>query len=197
MSRRLLLSALPALALAMSAGCADTVSPAVRVNDHAIGNEELLDEVEQWAGNPMLLQSLQFPTDLAQGEAPRSYSTELVGFVLGSRVGFELHRAEFERRDLELDRQIVREVRSQLFGPPQVTDQVFANFSGGYGDRLVRDIARQIAVEDALAAEYQAWVADAYESADVDVNPRYGSWDPQTGRVVPPEGPSSADDPAA
>ena len=197
MRRRLLPLVLAVLALVVPAGCADTVSPAVRVNDEAIGNEELLDEVEQWAGNPLLLQSLQFPADLAEGDAPGSYSTELVGFVLGSRVGFELHRAEFERRDLELDQQVVEQVRSQLFGPPEVTDQVFANFSGGYGDRLVRDIARQVAVEDELAVEYQTWITDAYESADVEVNPRYGSWDAETGQVVPPAGPSSADAPAA
>jgi hypothetical protein len=197
--RRLLPLALAALAL-LGAGCADTVSPAVRVDGEAIGNDELLDEVEQWAGNPTLLQAVQFPAELVEGDAPGSYSTELVGFVLGSRIGFELHRAEFEARGLELTDEQRTSVRGQLFGDPAVTEQVFADFSDGYGEQLVDDVARQIALQEELGEEeYPTWAAEAYEGADVEVNPQYGFWDPDEQQVIPPDGPlnRSTPDPLA
>jgi hypothetical protein len=186
--RRLLPLAL-AVAVLVGAGCADTVSPAVRVDGEAISNDELLDEVEQWARNPTLLQAVQFPAELVEGASPGSYSTEMVGFVLGSRIGFELHRAEFAKQDLELAEEDREAVRAQLFGDPAVTEQVFADFSDGYGDQLVADVARQIALEEALGEEYTTWASEAFEGADVEVNPRYGFWDADEQRVVPPDGP--------
>jgi hypothetical protein len=184
----------------VGAGCADTVSPAVRVNDEAIGNEALLDEVGEWAGNPALLQAVQFPAELVEGAGPGSYSTELVGFVLGSRIGFELHRAEFEERGLELSDEQRTAVRQQLFGDPAVTEQVFADFSDEYGRQLVDDVARQIALEEELGQEeYPTWASEAFESAEIDVNPRFGSWDPEQQQVLPPDGPldRSTPDPLA
>src|SRR3546814_2099954 len=109
-----MLPALAGLTLVATAGCADDVSPAARVDGVAIPNDELLDEVEQWGNNSTLLQAVQFPEELAQGEAPESWSTELVGFVLGSRVGFELHRAEFEELGLELDDERSEEHTAEL-----------------------------------------------------------------------------------
>ena len=198
MPRRLLPLVLVALAV-LGAGCADTVSPAVRVDGEAIGNSALLDEVAQWAGNPTLLQAVQFPAELVEGAGPGSYSTELVGFVLGSRIGFELHRAEFEERGLEVSEEQRAVVRQQLFGDPAVTEQVFAEFSDGYGEALVDDVARQIGLEEALGDEYPIWAADAFESADIEVNPRYGTWSAEEQRVVPPDGPldRSTPDPLA
>ena len=37
---------------------------------------------------------------------------------------------------------------------------------------------------------FQTFLTEALQDADVDVNPRYGSWDPETLTVVPPEGPT-------
>lgn len=198
MPRRLLLLALAVSAL-IGAGCADTLSPAVRVDGEAITNDDLLDEVEQWAGNPALLQAVQFPAELVEGAGPGSYSTEMVGFVLGSRIGFELHRAEFAERDLELTAENRDAVRAQLFGDPALTEQVFADFSDGYGEQLVDDVARQIALEQSLGEEYPAWAAEAFEKAEIDINPKYGFWDADEQRVVPPDGPldRSAPDPLA
>ena len=189
MLRRLLTLVVAALALFAAAGCADDVSPAVRVNGEAIGNDELLDEVEQWAGNPTLLQAVQFPPELVEGDSPGSLSTELGSFVLGARIGFALHRAEFEERGLELTEEDLATVRQQLFGDPAVTEQVFADFSDGYGKQLVEDVARQIALEDELGEEYTTWASEAFEDADIEVNPRYGFWNADDQRVVPPDGP--------
>ena len=43
----------------------------------------------------------------------------------------------------------------------------------------------------ALAADYDTWAADAFSTVPVEVNPRYGSWEPQAG-VLPPIGPLPA-----
>lgn len=184
-----MLPVLAALVVAVPAGCADDVSPAIRIDDVAIGNDALLDEVAQWGGNPTLLQAVQFPTDLVEGSAPGSWSNELVGFVVGTRVGFELHRVEFEALGLEIDPASRDAVRAQLFGDPALTEQVLSEFTGDYGDELIDSVARQLAVEEALGEEYAAWVDEAYTEGEVEVNPRYGSWDAESGRVVPPEGP--------
>jgi len=187
--RRLLTLVLAALTLLAAAGCADEVSPALRVGDRTVGNDALLDEVAEWAGNPTLLEAVQFPAGLVEGDAPGSYSASLVGFILRSRIGFELHRAEFEARGLEIDDQVRQEVRDQLFSDPAMTEQVFADFSKAYGDRLVDDVARQIAVQDELGEEYEAWSVEAFARDDIELNPRYGTWDSEAGDVVPPEGP--------
>ena len=61
-----------------------------------------------------------------------------------------------------------------------------------YADQLVEDVARQFArAAGDWARSTQPWLAEAYSAADVEVNPRYGSWDQATGTVVPPEGPTS------
>jgi hypothetical protein len=50
-------------------------------------------------------------------------------------------------------------------------------------------------IEAALGQQGQSalqdWVARTLEEADVEVDPRYGTWDPAAGGVVPPEGPAS------
>ena len=48
-------------------------------------------------------------------------------------------------------------------------------------------MARQIAVQEELGEEgYSAWYLDAYESTDIEVNSRYGRWDPTTRSVAAP-----------
>jgi hypothetical protein len=187
--RRLLPPVLAGLALVLTAGCADQVSPALRVDDATVANDELLDEVAEWAGNEAILTAVQFPAELVEGEAPGSYSTELVTFVLGTRIGFELHRIELADRDLEVTDQQRETVRAQLFADPAQTEAVLSEFSADYGDRLVDDVAGQIALQDELGEDYEPWLTDAYASADVEVNPRYGMWDEATQQVAPPEGP--------
>lgn len=189
MPRRLLPPALAGFALVLTAGCADQVSPAVRIDGATIGNDELLDEVAEWGDNAAILTAVQFPTELVEGQAPGSYSTELVTFVLGTRIGFELHRAELDDRGLEITDEQREAVRAQLFADPAQTEQVLSEFSADYSDRLVDDVAAQIAVQDELGEDYETWITGAYEGADVEVNPRYGSWDDATQQVAPPDGP--------
>ncbi|MDX6595990.1 MAG: hypothetical protein QOI72_1372 [Solirubrobacterales bacterium] len=188
MPRRLLALVVIALALVSSAGCADDVSPAARIGDTKIGNGAFLDEVAQWAGSKTLVAAVQIPS--TAGSGPGSYATPFVDFVLSNRISFELHNAKFGELGLALSAQDTKNVRDGLFSDPAATEAVFKELSKAYGDRLVADVARQFAVSQALGDGYQAWVAEAFTKADVEVSPRYGTWDRASGQVVPPEGPT-------
>jgi len=184
-SRRLLAIAVAALALVASAGCADDVSPAARIGDVKITNDELLDEVAQWVANPSAVD----PATVAS-TTPGSYPLELVRQLLQQRVDFELHRQEFELLGLEVDDDLRQEAISVLFGDPAAADAAFAAFTEEFAASFVDDVARQIAVQNELGEEgYTAWRAETYSEADIEVNPRYGSWDGTTGQIVPPSGP--------
>ena len=190
MPRRLPLSvAVAGLALAVASGCADETDPAARVGDATVSHDELLSEVEAWAGSPTLLQQLQVP---GSGSASGTgYSTEFVDLVLTNRVSFELHNSEFEARDLELGDQEVEEVRAGLLGDPNATAAALEEL-GAYGEQLVADVARQVRVQTELGEGYEAWAAEAFGGDDIEVSPRYGSWDGATGAVLAPEGPRPA-----
>jgi hypothetical protein len=187
-SRRLLALATASLALLIGAGCADDVSPAARLGDVRISESDLLDEVKEWAGNEALLTSVQFPADLVPGAGPDSYSTQLVDFVLGSRVSFELHRIEFDERGLKIDDAVRQDVESQLFGDQ--TELVMKGLSEDYRDQLIDDVCRRLILQQELGDEgYNEWLAEAGD--DVEVNPRYGSWDAESSQVLPPFDPAA------
>jgi hypothetical protein len=187
-SRRLLALATVALALLLSAGCADDVAPAARVGDLRITDDEILDEVEEWAGSPALLQAVQFPSELAEGGGTGTYSTALVDFVLGSRVSFEVHNTEFDGRGLDLTDDLRDSVREELFGPQ--TPVILDELSADYVDRLVDDVARRIALQEELGdQDYDDWLQEAMQ--DVEVSPRYGTWDAESLQILAPTDPAA------
>lgn len=193
MLRRLLAPALAAAALVLASGCASSVSPAVRVGDHKISNDELLDEVGEWAGNSAAVDQAQL------GESsPGTYPLELVRQLLQQRIDFELHNQEFDRLGLELSDDMREQALVVLFGDPSVADQAFAEFSEEFAAQFTDDVARQIAVSEELGEdEYNQWRNRAYAESDIEVNPRYGRWDAETGQIVAPTGPVQPVDPFA
>jgi hypothetical protein len=181
------LAALAALLLAVSvgAGCADGAAPAARVGDTiVITDQELLDEVAEWASSPTLLEQVGVE---AEGAAPGSYPANLVDAVLTNRILFDLHREQFDALGLAVDPQEEATVEDQLA-------TVLEEVSEPFGTRIVGDLVRVNAVSAAMAESYSEWFADA-TSADVEVSSRYGRWDSAAGTVVPPEGPRSAPGP--
>lgn len=185
--RRLaLLLAAPAL-VALASGCADDVSPAARVGDLEITDEALMDEVEEWAGNPAA-----FDQSELQGLNPGTYPMRLVDVILQQRIDLELHRAAFDELDLELTDGIRTGALAQLFqGDVDLARQALEGFSDPYADRYIDDIARQLAVEQELGTEgYARWRADAYRDTGIEVSPRYGAWDAEAQSVVAPDGPT-------
>jgi hypothetical protein len=185
--RRLLPLAVLALAVGLATGCADDVDPAARVGESTVDHEELMAEVEAWAGSPTLLSQLQVGDTGPEGGD--RYSTEFVDFVLTNRVSFELHNQEFERRGMELSEQTLEEVRTGLFSDPTVTASVLDELGEPYAEQLVADVARQFEIQTALAEGYATWAAESFMSDDIEVSPRYGSWDTASGAVLAPEGP--------
>ncbi|MEX2293572.1 MAG: hypothetical protein WD691_07255 [Acidimicrobiales bacterium] len=187
MPRRLLALAVVALALLGNAGCAKDVSPALRVGDVKVSNDDFLAEVGEWTGNPVAVD----PATLT-GQSPGTYPLELVRQLLQQRIDFALHNAKFAELGLILDDTMRTQALTVLFGDPTFAEEAFSAFSEGFTAQFIDDVARQVAVSDTLAeADYSAWRTEAYATADIEVNPRYGSWDSATGQVAPPEGPIS------
>jgi hypothetical protein len=184
--RRLLVLAVAALALVATAGCADDVSPAARIGDLKITNDELLDEVESWASNPQAVDPATLETS-----TPGTYPLELVRQLLQQRLDFELHRIEFDALGLELDDELRDQALTTLFGDPAAAESAFEAFTEEFAAAFVDDVARQIAVQTELGDEgYTEWRTEAYTTSEIEVSPRYGSWDGTTGQIVPPEGPT-------
>jgi hypothetical protein len=187
--RPLLLLVALVVVVALTAGCADDVSSAAQVGDDIdITTDDLLTEVGEWAGSPGMVEGLQLGDPAGAGEG--SYSTTFVNAVLGYRIAFELHRQQFDELGLELTDQQLAEVESGIFGDR--SEEILGELDPDYADQLVEDVAKQFAVTQAMGDGYEAWLVDALTVTDIEVNPRFGSWDAQSGTVVPPEGPRPA-----
>jgi hypothetical protein len=180
--RRLASLAALALAAGLVAGCADDAPLAARVGDSVeISNQELMDEVAEWAASPLLLEQVGIVDPV--GAAPGSFATPLVDVVLTNRIRFDLHRQQFEALGLtegEPDPTIQQELGS-----------VLAELSPAFADRLVADITRVQAVSEAMGEEYEAWFAEV-TGDDVEISSRYGTWDARAAAVVGPQGPRPA-----
>ena len=185
MPRRLLALAVAAVALLAGAGCADDVSPAVRVGEVKIGNDAFLAEVAEWVGNPVAVD----PAMLGD-PSPGTYPLDLVGQLLQQRIDFALHNQEFAALKLKLDDTMREQALTILFGDPSLAEEAFSTFSKEFARSFTDDVARQVAVSETLGEDgYGEWRTKAYAEAEIVVNPRYGSWDVASGRVVAPDGP--------
>lgn len=185
MPRRLLALAVAAFALFGATGCADDVSPAVRIGDVKIGNDAFLAEVAEWVGNPVAVD----PATVAD-TTPGTYPLELVLQLLQQRIDLELHHQEFEVLGLELDDDMRDQALTVLFGDPSASEEAFSAFSEEFAQSFTDDVARQIAVENELGEDgYTEWRTKAYAETEIEVSPRYGTWDVASGQVVAPEGP--------
>ena len=111
--------------------------------------------------------------------------------LIQQRIDIELHDQEFEELDLELDDEACGAgARPALPGDLALAEQALAGFSEEFATRCVDDVARQIAVQTELGDEATARGGPGPPEADIEVSPRYGSWDPddRPGRS-PPDGP--------
>lgn len=189
MLRRLLPLSLAALLLALGAGCAKDVSPAARIGDAKVTDKQLDDEVHEWAHNPAAF-------DKAQLAAlnPGTFPMQLVTVILQQRIDLDLHDDEFERLHLTLTDEDRTGALAALFqGDTSLAQQALQGFTTAYRTRYVDDIARQYAVQAKLGSTgYDAWRTKAYRDADIEVSPRYGTWDAASQAVIAPKGPQPA-----
>jgi hypothetical protein len=187
--RRLLPSVAVLLAVGLAcAGCADDVAPAATAGDLTITHDELMDEVAEWARSPRLVQLVAGPEVTAGGAG--HYDAGFVSVVLQNRLSFDVFGEEFDSLGLELDPNLVEEVRAGLFPDPADAQQVLDELDPDFANRLVADVARQFQVQTELQDAVVEFGEEAF--GDVEINPRYGSWDTASRVVVPPEGPRSA-----
>ena len=186
MSRRLLALVVGALVLVVGSGCADDVAPAVTIDGVKVSDRDFLDEVDEWANNPSA-----YPPERLAEHNPGTYPMSLVTAILGQRIDLSLSHQEFERRGLELTDDLRQQALAILFnGDLQAAQQALSGFSDDYRDRYLDEISEQLAVQADLGEDgYAQWRDQAYLEADVDVSPRYGTWDGSSGAVTPPEGP--------
>ena len=184
MSRRLVLLAALVVAVALNAGCSSSVSPAIKVGDRSISNDDFLNEVGEWAGNPAAVN----PTDL-EGQAPGTYPQQLVGQVLQQRIDLELHHLEFDELGLKIDDDLRQQAILGLFGDQASADQALGGFSKAFAESYLDDVVRQNEVQGSLGDKYTDWHNQAVKDTKIIVNSRYGTWDVDTGTVVAPKGP--------
>jgi hypothetical protein len=187
--RRILPLTIAALVLLAGAGCAKEVSPAARVGDAKITDEQLAHEVGQWAHNAAAFDKSQLTT-----LSPGTYPMDLATVILQQRIDLDLHNQEFAALHLKLTSEDRSAALASLFrGDSTLAQQALQGFSKDYATTYVDDISRQYAVESKLGQQgYLAWRTKAYRTADIEVSPRYGSWDASTQAVVPPKGPQPA-----
>jgi hypothetical protein len=177
-----LLTALTALLLA--SGCADDVSPAARVGDVTVGNDALLHEVSEWAGNQAMIGQTQ-----ATASGPGTYEMEFVRQLLQQRITLEVHRREFDKLGLQLDDSLRQQAHDVFVDPANPADP-FEAFSEDYAAELIDAVARAIAVQTELGDDgYSEWRSTDYLKVPVEVSPRYGTWDAGTSQIVAPSGP--------
>jgi hypothetical protein len=158
-------------------------SLAAKVDGFEYTNSELEEEVEQWASNPEFLAQAVGISDLG---SPGRRSAELVTFVLSHRILTEQSRELARDQDFAPGDAEVSALVGQL-------DQAFQGAGGqplfqGYGDAFRQQLGTDFAYQQNL----QTVDPETAEVPDVDVNPRYGSFEDQDrglGRVVPPPGP--------
>ncbi|MGE3620261.1 MAG: hypothetical protein AB7L84_07355 [Acidimicrobiia bacterium] len=175
--------------LLVTAAACDGTTPAVRVDGSSVSEADLLDQVEQWAGNEAgLSQLLQVsPT----GRTPGGYSTDLVTATASLNVLSLLMDDELERQGIELTQEDVAGAREALAPSAEVADQLLEGFSAEQREWVLRFVAAQVTLLDELGEQgFGDWAATAYGEADIEVSSRFGSWSAADRRVVAPVGPT-------
>jgi hypothetical protein len=173
--------------LLAGAGCADTtITPALRVGDRVLSESDLLDELAEWAGN---LAATGAPEPI-RGQVEASYPADFVAAIIGFRIERELVLAEAERLGLEPTDELIDQARLAFYGDPRTAQQVEAGWSPAYAQRLLREIATELALEAELGPQGMLnWRTEAIATTRIEVSSRFGRWDPQAQQVVPPAGP--------
>jgi hypothetical protein len=170
------------VALVFTSGCADDVAPAARVGDASISTDELLAEVGEWAAEPDSPRG----TELQDSGTAWGYPMEAVSVVLHEQIVLEILGEAFDDLDLELSPDLLAQTEARLSQDPTVGPS-FPGFSDEFTDAYVEAYAKGFAVQTSMAeADFNELLRQG--AREVEVNPRYGTWDATTVRLVVPEG---------
>jgi hypothetical protein len=173
----LLIAAVAAAGL-VGAGCSEQ-SAALRVGDTTVSQSDFEDQLAAFA-------KLPGQGDPA-GELSDSFTQSFVAGVLGTRIEFILGERVFEEEGLKLTDADTASIRQQA------GDQL-DEFPADLRRSLIEDVARRAKLVDHLGEEqYSSALREAAAATHIEVSSRYGSWDPDQYRVVPPKGPVGGD----
>jgi len=174
----MLLAATLAVGALATAGCSEQ-SAALRVGDTTVSQSDFEDQLAAFAKLP----NQSDPS----GELPHSYTQSFVAGVLGTRIEFILGEQVFDEEGLELTDADIQ----------SVTEQAGNQLKGIPADlrrSLIEDAARRAKLIDHLGSEqYGGALREAADATHIEVSSRFGSWDPDQYRVVPPKGPVGGD----
>jgi hypothetical protein len=178
------------VALLGTSACSKTDNPAVEVNGRAYSDADFVEELDQLAGNEVLLKEFGIDASQLRGKGKGTYSPDFADSILSQRVQYLLFEGEREKRGVKISAADRTQAKQIAFSQPDSADQVLAGFSKAFAKRYIDDIAGALALQaDIGEDQFTAWISTSVDSANVKVNPRYGRWDKDARAVVPPDGP--------
>jgi len=194
LNRRLasLLAAVTVAGLAAT-GCAGQ-SAAVRVDDDTVSRRDFEDQLDLFYTNDdlrgFLFQGVTREQLRAEGSAKGSYTQEYVGSMASVQVQFMVVAQALEDEGIEIEDSDREAIISQL-------DQVLADGYESLPEALGDDLVEGFAGFEKLRAElgedeFNVVLGEIVDGADITVDSRYGSWDPEQFTVTPPAGSAPA-----
>jgi hypothetical protein len=168
----------------IGAACDEIPAAAATVNGERISQSTVDDDLQEIRDNDDLEEVVtQSGQELAR--TPGTIDSQLTASWLTLLVQGEIADQELADLDVEVtdaDRDAAEQSAQTFFGTPEA----FEAFSEAFQDDFVDMLAGIVALQTEFADD-QAALVEVLTSADVDVNPRYGTWstegDPM---VVPP-----------
>lgn len=183
------------LAALAATGCSEQ-NAALRVGDETYSHADLIDQADvQVAAFGDQLEA-QLGVE-AHGQSDDSYTQQYMGQVATNAVLVDLSGQYVEQAGDPLMEQGVQDQVSQTLADPVAAGLApeFAELSEAEQTAFLEDT---ITVNN-VAGQLQAQTREQFVSTlmtelnldddDIYINPRYGSWDPATASVVPPDGP--------
>jgi len=172
--RRLLF--LVAVFLLLITACGASLSPAVEVNSDEVSRSDLLEQAS------VLAEPLGFGTgNTASSEFVGQLITVRINELLLIQAAADLGVEITEDHEEEAASAIANSNEGQFSGDPDGLTVLV--------EVLMPSVSAQLALQEVMDPN-QA-LADGYASADIWVDPRFGTWDPERGQVIPPVGPET------
>jgi hypothetical protein len=182
--RLLVLAAACLLPLALL-GCAPGDDAALTVNgDEVLTVGELQDQLDGIGADEDFMTTFD-----ARGAGSETLTAGFVTSVLSNHVLTNLLEAELEAQDVEVTEEDISTGTEQLAG---AVGGPVETVPAGYRETLIDLFSYATALKGSLGGDEQALqdrITELLADADVEVDQRYGSWDPETSSVVAPEGP--------
>jgi hypothetical protein len=210
---RLFASSVLAFALILSA-CGTGGAAAFSVGDEDFSNDQLNAEVDDILARPAFFVTVfgfcptapdpsSFDPTLevcpeVSADPPGTYSQAVASFAIRQRIFFAEMKQELDARGLSPSAED-EDFVNNAFAQPGPDGRSFfdlmvtsdASADEAFVSGLLDDFTAQVALQNLFTDEaaFNDFVIDANQR--VEVNQRYGTWDPSVGSLEPPEGASS------